>query len=136
MKIYTLKQFIDLVHESDTMVLGAPNHTITKRKYSITKRKAVQKRITEVDAMFAAATESQLPVLVGVFGEPTNAIDLSSNRVDGLELFKRDGTTMSAMIAVRLSGEMKNKAFYLNSDFTWEIKTDALGETCLVPTRK
>lgn len=49
MKIYTLKQFIDLVHESDTMVLGAPNHTITKRKYSITKRKAVQKRITEVE---------------------------------------------------------------------------------------
>ena len=90
----------------------------------------------EVDEMFAAATESQLPVLVGVFGEPTNAIDLSSNQVDGLELFKRDGTTMSTLIAVRLSGEMKNKAFYLNSDFTWEIKTDASGETCLVPTRK
>jgi hypothetical protein len=47
--IYTLKQFIDLVHESDTMVLGAPNHTITKRKYSVTKRKSIQKRITEVE---------------------------------------------------------------------------------------
>lgn len=49
MKIYTLKQFIDLVHESDTMVLGAPNHTIPKRKYSVTKRKAIQKRINEVE---------------------------------------------------------------------------------------
>jgi hypothetical protein len=47
--IYTLKQFIDLVHESDTMVLGAPNHTITKRKYSVMKRKSIQKRITEVE---------------------------------------------------------------------------------------
>jgi hypothetical protein len=91
---------------------------------------------TEVDNMFAAATESQRPVLVAVFGEPNKAIDLSSNQVAGLELFKRDGTTMSTLIAVRLSGEMKNKAFYLNSDFTWEIKTDASGEACLVPTRK
>ena len=49
MKIYTLKQFIDLVHESDTMVLGAPNHTIPKRKYSVTKRKSTQKRITQVE---------------------------------------------------------------------------------------
>ena len=49
--IYTLKQFIDLVHESDTMVLGAPNHTITKRKYSVTKRKEKSKAIksTEYD---------------------------------------------------------------------------------------
>lgn len=91
---------------------------------------------TEVDEMFAAATESQRPVLVDVFGEPNTAIDLSSKQIDGLELFKRDGTASTSLIAVRVSGEMKNKAFYLSCNFNWEIKTDAMGETCLVPTRK
>jgi hypothetical protein len=91
---------------------------------------------TEVDNMFAAATESQRPVLVGVFGEPNTEIDLSNASFDGLLLFERAGTASSTMISVRLGGEMKNKAFYLNSKFTWEIKEDAYGETCLVPTRK
>jgi hypothetical protein len=91
---------------------------------------------TEVDEMFAAATESQRPVLVAVFGEPNTEIDLSNAEFDGLLLFERAGTASSTMISVRLGGEMKNKAFYLNSKFTWEIKEDARGETCLVPTRK
>ena len=91
---------------------------------------------TEVDNMFAAATESQRPVLVAVFGEPNTEIDLSSNMFDRLLLFERNGTDMSSMISVRLSGEMQNKAFYLNSRYQWEIKPDAMGEMCLVPTRK
>jgi hypothetical protein len=91
---------------------------------------------TEVDNMFAAATESQRPVLVGVFGEPNTEIDLSNAEFDGLLLFERAGTASSTMISVRLGGELQNKAFYLNSNFTWEIKEDARGETCLVPTRK
>jgi hypothetical protein len=48
MPIYTLKQFIDYVHMVDCLNSTAPPHTITKKKYSLTKRKAIQKRITEL----------------------------------------------------------------------------------------
>ena len=48
MKPYTLKQFIDYVHFVDCLNSTAPPHTITKQKYSLTKRKAIQKRITEL----------------------------------------------------------------------------------------
>jgi hypothetical protein len=48
MKPYTLKQFIDYVHFIDCLNSTMPPHTITKKKYSLTKRKAVQKRITEL----------------------------------------------------------------------------------------
>ena len=48
MKPYTLKQFIEYVHLIDCLNSTAPPHTITKKKYSLTKRKAIQKRITEL----------------------------------------------------------------------------------------
>jgi hypothetical protein len=48
MPIYTLKQFIEYVHLVDCLNSTAPPHTITKKKYSLTKRKAIQKRITEL----------------------------------------------------------------------------------------
>jgi hypothetical protein len=48
MKPYTLKQFIEYVHMINCLNSTAPPHTITKKKYSLTKRKAVQKRITEL----------------------------------------------------------------------------------------
>lgn len=49
MKIYTLKQFIDFVHSEDCNNTTAPPHTVVKKKYSVTKRKAIQKRITQVE---------------------------------------------------------------------------------------
>ena len=48
MKPYTLKQFIDYVHMIECLNSTMPASTIPKRKYSVTKRKAVQKRISEV----------------------------------------------------------------------------------------
>jgi len=48
MKPYTLKQFIEYCHMVDCLNSTAPPHTITKKKYSLTKRKAIQKRITEL----------------------------------------------------------------------------------------
>ena len=48
MKPYTLKQFIEYVHMIDCLNSTAPPHTITKKKYSLTKRKAIQKRITKL----------------------------------------------------------------------------------------
>ena len=47
MKPYTLKQFIDYCHMIDCLNSTAPPHTITKKKYSLTKRKALIKRISE-----------------------------------------------------------------------------------------
>lgn len=46
--IYTLKQFIEYVHFVDCLNTSMPFYTVPKRKYSVTKRKAVQKRISEV----------------------------------------------------------------------------------------
>ena len=46
--IYTLKQFIEYVHMCDCLESTAPPYTVPKRKYSVTKRKAIQKRISEV----------------------------------------------------------------------------------------
>jgi hypothetical protein len=47
--IYTLKQFIEYVYMLDCLESTAPSYAIGKRKYSVTKRKAVQKRITQVE---------------------------------------------------------------------------------------
>jgi hypothetical protein len=49
MTIYTLKQFIEYVHVIDFLNTTAPPHTVIKKKYSVTKRKAIQKRITQVE---------------------------------------------------------------------------------------
>jgi hypothetical protein len=48
MKPYTLKQFIDYVHMVDCLNTSMPPYTVPKRKYSVTKRKALHKRISEV----------------------------------------------------------------------------------------
>ena len=91
---------------------------------------------TEVDEMFAAATESQTAVLVSVFGKPTKGVDLSNDEVYGLEMYRRNGHEDNTLIAVRSRGEYRDTAFYLNSKFNWEIAKDREGLMCLVPTRK
>ena len=48
MKIFSLKEFIQHVHEIDCLNTTAPPHTVTKKKYSVTKRKVVRKKISEV----------------------------------------------------------------------------------------
>jgi len=48
MKPYTIKQFIEYVHMIDCLNSTMHPYTITKKKYSLTKRKAIQKRITEL----------------------------------------------------------------------------------------
>jgi hypothetical protein len=48
MKPYTIKQFIDYCHMVDCLNSTAPAHTITKKKYSVTKRKVVKEAEREV----------------------------------------------------------------------------------------
>ena len=46
--IYTLKQFIDYVHMCDCLESTAPSYTVPKRKYSVTKRKQVEEKVSRL----------------------------------------------------------------------------------------
>ena len=81
---------------------------------------------SEVDEMFKAATSDQRPTLVNIFGEQSNSVDLTGFKFD-------DG---SSILAVRGFGEYKNKGFYLNDDYNWEIVKDSFYDLVLIPTRK
>jgi hypothetical protein len=48
MKPYTLKQFIDYVHIVDCLNTTMPAYTVPKRKYSVTKRKQVEEKISRL----------------------------------------------------------------------------------------
>jgi hypothetical protein len=81
---------------------------------------------SEVDEMFKAATSDQRPVLVNIFGEQSNSVDLTGFKFDDC----------SSMLAVRGFGEYENKGFYLNDDYNWEIVKDSFHDLVLIPTRK
>jgi hypothetical protein len=40
------------------------------------------------------------------------------------------------LIDVRFEHEYKDKAFYLNENYNWELKKDSVGLLCLIPTKK
>jgi hypothetical protein len=93
----------------------------------------------EIDKMFEAATGDQEPVLEKVFGKkgPLTLTDMAGDR----PLFKEDKYAPGemAMIEVRSSGEYEGRAFYLNRNFNWELKTDLsnfYSNLILVPTPK
>jgi hypothetical protein len=85
---------------------------------------------SEVDEMFKAATPSQRPTLVNIFGEQSNQIDLTE--LSTIE-YKINGR---CILAVRSMGDYKDKGFYLDDAFKWEIVKDNYGQTVLIPTRK
>lgn len=93
----------------------------------------------EINEMFEAATATQKPVLVSIFGEQTKVIDLSTGKLDDKKLFRNPDDSSHSdnfLIAIRGAGNLCSKAFYLNEMFNWEIVTDNQGIKCLVPTRK
>jgi len=77
-----------------------------------------------------AKLEKQFPTLV------TKELDLSVDVVNGLQLYRRDGDVSNSLIAVKSGGNYKNKGFYLNSNYNWEIVKDNVGYNVLIPTRK
>lgn len=85
---------------------------------------------SEVDEMFKAATPDQRPTLVNIFGEQSNQIDLTE--LSTIE-YKINGR---CILAVRSMGDYKDKGFYLDDTFKWEIVKDNYGQTVLIPTRK
>lgn len=85
---------------------------------------------SEVDEMFKAATPDQRPTLVNIFGEQSNQIDLTE--LSTIE-YKINGR---CILAVRPIGDYRNKGFYLDDTFKWEIVEDNYGQPVLIPTRK
>jgi hypothetical protein len=91
----------------------------------------------EVDAMFKAATISQLPVLERIFGLQHKELTLK-DIANGQPLFREDamGYGKAGMIEVRAEDEYKDKAFWLSHLYNWEIKTDSGSMLVLIPTPK
>jgi hypothetical protein len=85
---------------------------------------------SELDEMFKAATLDQRPVLVNIFGEQSNSVDLTD--LDDIKYEINDNT----LLAVRVAGEYRDKGFYLNGKYNWEIVKDNLDQLVLIPTRK
>lgn len=84
----------------------------------------------EVEEIFKDCTPEQLPIVSKYLKRDDGSVNLSKlNSYDLLKL--TDG-----LITVRQVGEYTNKAFYLNSDYTWVLKKDSEGIICLIPTRK
>jgi hypothetical protein len=73
----------------------------------------------EVQLMFDSATPSQLEVIKSLFKNPFKDINLHDGNVDGLEIFKRDGDSDDALIALRIGA--KNQ-YYLNANYNWRIE--------------
>lgn len=91
--------------------------------------------VEEVDEMFNAATKDQKVVLEAVFGTRDKSIDLSQWKLSELGKGFHDAYNRSGLF-IRSYGEYENKAFWLNTSYNWEFKTDVGGDTLLVPTRK
>ena len=84
--------------------------------------------ITELDykTMRDACNHDQNVLFDEIFGKdvPDNSVDLSK---PGMK---------DNLISIRSYEEYKNKGFYLDSFYTWEIVTDSAREKVLVPTKK
>jgi len=73
----------------------------------------------EVQEMFDAATPSQLEVIKRLFKKPFKDINLHDGEVDGLDVFRINGDSDNALIALRCGD--KNK-YYLNAGYNWRIE--------------
>lgn len=79
----------------------------------------------QVDTMFNSCTKEQLPIVSKYLKQDDGSVDLTT-------LHLRD----NHLISIRQSGEHKNKAFGLNTDYDWVLNFDNEGGLCLIPTKK
>ena len=85
-----------------------------------------------VEEMFKAiSNDNQKKVFTSIFPDfsTDKSIDLSKITDEGL--FGQS----NSIIQIRCSSDYKDKAFYLSSDYNWELKKDRLA-VILIPTRK
>jgi hypothetical protein len=78
----------------------------------------------EVDTMFKACTENQLPIVSKYLKQDDGSVDLSNFTL-----------TDTSILQIRIGGENENKAFLLSPNYDWKIQKDEYGELCLIPTK-
>lgn len=75
----------------------------------------------------------------GVF-EENKYFNLKHLAIEKSTLFSKEKAEKSGLIPdfmqIRGSGEYKNKAFFLDNCYNWEIIKDSGGTLCLIPTKK
>ena len=84
----------------------------------------------QVNNMFKACTKEQLPIVSKYLKQDDGSVDVTKFKgaiIDDI------GTNI---ISNRYYGIYRDKSFWLNDRFNWEIKIDSDGKTCLIPTKK
>jgi hypothetical protein len=84
----------------------------------------------QVDNMFKACTATQLPIVSKYLKQDDGSVDIS--KVTGGFSDEND----YGFIGRRLSCAYRNKSFWLNDNYNWELKRDEDGVLCLIPTKK
>jgi hypothetical protein len=82
---------------------------------------------------FKEADLDQTKLLLKYFYQPLESKEVNMEEwIKDIKLFRK---SCRELIDVRDSGKYGGKAFYLTSDFKWEIKADECGVQCLIPTK-
>lgn len=82
---------------------------------------------------FKEADRDQNEFLRKYFYQPVVSKEVNMKEwIEDLRVFRK---SCRELIDVREDGMYEGKAFYLTSDFTWEIKADEYGVQCLIPTK-
>jgi len=82
---------------------------------------------------FEEADLDQTKLLLKYFYQPVESKEVTMEEwIEDIKLFRK---SCRELIDVRESGKYGGKAFYLTSDFKWEIKADEYGVQCLIPTK-
>ena len=82
---------------------------------------------------FKEADSDQTKLLLKYFYRPVESKEVTMEEwIEDIKLFRK---SCRELIDVRESGKYGGKAFYLTSDFKWEIKADEYGIQCLIPTK-
>jgi len=82
---------------------------------------------------FEEADSDQTKLLLKYFYQPVESKEVTMKEwIEDVSLFIK---SCKELIDVREGGKYGGKAFYLTSDFKWEIKADEYGVQCLIPTK-
>ena len=86
----------------------------------------------EIDMMFNASDDNQKSILSKYLKHDDGSVDVTKFTLSG-KGFCDDNFYI---IRDREWGEYKKQSFLLSERYDWEIKTDDVGQLCLIPTKK
>jgi hypothetical protein len=86
----------------------------------------------QVNTMFNSSTKEQLPIVSKYLKQDDGSIDVTKFKVSGKGFCDDD----FYIIRDREWGVYKKQSFLLSEKYNWEIKTDEVGQLCLIPTKK